>query len=173
MSRLVTTGRAVTLGDGSPAKDYFIRDKETGFEILAERQENGYFQSEIGQTSFTGTVKQTKEHFVSWLETSNDELEVDMGLHDDSLDKNSRGLWDCCHPAAIVIELLAAIPDGQLDGPDGKRLMRIINTTLDNYGYSDEDGKPDYNEARREIDLWVANVSHDTPETTVEDGGGR
>ncbi len=173
MSRFKTEGRAVTLSDGSSAKDYFIRDKETGLEILAERQDNGYFRADIGQTLFTGTVKQIKEHFAEWLEASTDELAVDMGSRDDSVGESPRGLWDCCHPAAIIIELLAAIPDGQLDGPDGRVLKNIIKETLDNYGYADENGNPDYALARREIDHWVTNAPDNTREADSQDGDRR
>lgn len=173
MSRFKTEGRAATLSDGSSAKDYFIRDKETGLEILAERQDNGYFQADIGQTLFTGTVKQIKEHFTEWLEASTDELAVDMGPCDNSLGKSTGGLWDCCHPAAIVIELLAAIPDGQLDGPDGRVLKSIIRETLDNYGYGDSNGNPDYALARREIDHWVANEHVNSRQASPQDGDGR
>lgn len=169
MSRFVTTGRAVTLDDGSPVKDYFIRDKETGTEILAENQNNGYFRTDIGETELTATIKQIKEHFTIWLESDNDEVQRER--QDEP--ERGKGVWDCCHPAAIVIELLAAIPAGRLDGPDGRILQSVINRTLDNYGYSDASGGADYDAARREIDIWVAAESDNRGQNSSQNGNRR
>lgn len=161
MSRLKTQGLEVIDDFHNVVKDYTITDTVTKKDIYAERQKNGY-TAKIGKQVYTNaTLKHLKSEFVNWLEGGN-ELEVEQ--EQEGLGANDQGLWGCCHPAAIVIELLAAIPDGQLGGPDGKRLLGVITETLDCYGYATEDGGPDYGAARREIDHWVAKASDNISE---------
>ncbi len=161
MSRLKTQGLEVIDDFHNVVKDYTITDTITKKDIYAERQKNGY-TAKIGKQVYTNaTLKHLKSEFINWLEGGS-ELEVEQDQ--EGLGENDRGLWDCCHPAAIVIELLAAIPDGQLDGPDGRRLTGIITETLNCYGYALEDGSPDYSAGRREIDHWVAKASDNSTE---------
>lgn len=161
MNRLRTQGLEVIDDYGNIVKDYTITDKITKKDIYAEKQNNGY-TAKIGKQVYTNaTLKHLKSEFVHWLEGRGG-LEVEQD--EERLGEEDRGLWDCCHPAAIVIELLAAIPDGQLDGPDGQRLLGVIGRTLDSYGYALRDGTPDYGAGRREIDHWVAKASDNNPE---------
>jgi hypothetical protein len=156
LNRFDTVGRPVIDEAGRHVKDYLITDKETKESIYAERQSNGKYNAKIGSTVHGNTsIKQLKQDFAVWLESRDNGLEVEVGQESESVDEGS-GLWDCCHPAAIIIELLAVIPAGTLDGPDGRAFKSVIDQTLDNYGYKDEKGHPDYSQARREIDHWVA-----------------
>ena len=156
MNRFDTVGRPVVDEAGRHVKDYLITDKITKKSIQAERQSNGKYSAKIGATVHGNTtIKQLKQDFAVWLESLDESVEVEVGQVRESVGKDS-GLWNCCHPAAIIIELLAVIPAGTFDGPDGRTLQSVIGQTLDNYGYKDEKGYPDYFQARREIDHWVA-----------------
>lgn len=152
MSRFITTGRKAVLDNGTITKDYFIKDRETGLEILAKRLENGSFKAEIGTTEFTGSIKAIKQFFVESIDGG---LGVDVEPHQDDVGEDSQGLWDCCHPAALITELYGA-SEHTLRGPDGKRLAILIKTTLNNWGWADSDGEPDYDASRREIDIWMS-----------------
>ncbi len=153
MSRFVTKGFEVLEDDGAITKSYFIRDRESGLEILAEKKSNGKFTAKIGAEEFSGTIKSIKESFASAIDSGSgldlEQPEEDVG------ESAGRGLWDCCHPAALLIELLA-VSEPMLTGKDGQRLTRIIKHSLDNWGWADEKGEPDYDAARREMDLWMS-----------------
>jgi len=152
MSRFITKGVDVQEDDGTVTKDYFIRDRETGLEVHAERQGNGKFKVIFGEESFVGTIKQAKDEFASHIDGGG-RLEVEPD--DEAVGEGPRGLWDCCHPCAIITELLG-VCDHLLGGPDGQRIKRVILNTLDCHGYADERGEPDYDASRREMDLWVS-----------------
>ena len=158
MSRFITKGVDVQEDDGSITKDYFIKDRETGLEVHAERQSNGKFKVIFGTETFVGTIKQAKEEFTRHLEGGRS-VEVEPGDEDVGA---GRGTWDCCHPCAIITELLG-VCDHLLDGPDGQRLRRVIDNTLDCWGWADERGGPDYAASRREMDLWIAKESDSGP----------
>ncbi len=168
MSRFITKGFEVLEDDGSVTKDYFIRDRETGLEILAERVGNGKFKAEIGPAEYTGSIKQIKQLFAESIDGG---LGVDVEPQQDDVGESSRGLWDCCHPAALITELYGA-SEHLLGGPDGKRLAVLIKTTLDNWGWADSDGEPDYDASRREIDLWMSRTFDNTGKDPVQAGSG-
>lgn len=152
MSRFITKGVDVQEDDGTVTKDYFIKDRETGLEVHAERQSNGKFKITLGAETFVGTIKQAKDDFASYID-SGGLLEVEP--RDEDVGEDRGGAWDCCHPCAILTELLG-VCDHLLGGPDGQRLKRLAYKTLDNYGWADRSGEPDYAASRREMDLWLS-----------------
>ena len=167
MNRFKTTGVAVIDKNGSHVKDYNITDKSTGETIEAIRQSNGKYATQIGVRVFTEeTIRGCKEHFADWLDSRGP---VGVRPERGCLDKDASDsdLWGCCHPAALVIELVGALGSA-LSGPDGTRLLSVIKKTLDNYGYCDEEGEPDYESARREIDHWVSNEDMCSKEAGAE-----
>ena len=141
-------------------KDYKVWDVDSLQEIYCEREENGKtYSTVVGHQLWTGqTLKQCKARLVQFIEHGDCESGQGSGLgvEHEVEDVGARGLWDGCEPCAIIIELLAIIPQGSLEGPDGQRLQQTINHTLDNFGYLNEDGGHDVGRSRSEMDRWMS-----------------
>jgi hypothetical protein len=165
MSRFITKGvnaANVVIRDRDYVthRDYEITDRKTGEKTIAERQANGKYRTRLGETLWENiTVKQAKQHFGNWLDAAGDRLELGVGSREAGVGESAgdqEDIWGCCHPCAIIIEMLGAIPETTLEGPDGDKLKRLIYRTLDNYGYATSNGEPDYEACRREVDRWFS-----------------
>jgi len=121
--------------------DWMLINSETKETLLCEREENGKkYRFKAGEEWHEGlTLKECKEVF---------------GLQATPVQRDNDSTWSCCHPCAIIVELLA-ICEGRLDGVDGKALRRTIDSTLDSYGFLGEDGLPDADTSRNILDRWM------------------
>jgi len=121
--------------------DWMLINSKTKEKLICRREENGKkYRIKIEEEWREGlTLKECKEAFGA----------KELYVQDD---KGST--WSCCHPCAIIVELLA-VCEGRLDGVDGKALRRTINATLDSYGFLGEDGLPDADTSRNILDRWM------------------
>jgi len=142
--------RAVGTDDG-----YRLIDKETGREANARRRENGKFDITInGNEFYNNSLRDCKE-----LLTASDS--EDTG--EERPGPGNRGAWDCVHPCAWLIELLAISEDRIKGSPDFQELWPEIIETLDCYGYITPEGGIDSDAARWEIDHWLPKRDNKLP----------
>lgn len=78
-------------------------------------------------------------------ETASDEVSAENTSITDGADT-----WDCVHPCALLARLYDLGLLGAL-GHKHKGILKEYRNTLDNYGWNDEQGRPDVAKADREI----------------------
>ena len=134
---------------------YRLVDKETGNDAIARRKENGKFDITIdGETYYNNSLRDCKQLLVEPREEH---------CTDETGDEEDGGAWGCCHPCAMLVELLAISEDRINASPDFQKYWPEIRRTLDSYGYLTRDGEIDADAARREIDHWLARGAEELP----------
>lgn len=127
--------------DGSDGKDYEIYAEEGGLETV-------YHCKRVGQRfeclGVVDSIKGLKKRILSghFSDRQSDVEGADRAAaHDVAI-----GTWDCINPCALLVKMVETVP--AFDGISEDDLM----LTLDNYGWLDENGRPDFHQANREFE---------------------
>lgn len=117
-------------------KDYVLH-LGNGEKVTAVRDFGGKFR--IGTS--VGTIKELKWLVERGLRNDEDDVTHEDAPEAPQADRKGRepfGLWDCVHPCAIIVRAIQA----------GLLPCEIeVRTTLDNWGWLDEDGNPAYDDS--------------------------
>ena len=126
LSRVKATGQLREDGE----KDYLLLDKETGQSVIAVKVGQKYTVYDSPKL----TLKECKIALVEGNVVDNADEESDI-LDDltNALFGESKELWSCCHPAALLVLIRSGV-----DVPES-----VINETLASYGYDTDDALVD------------------------------